>query len=168
MFFKLFQINHHSLPFMWKRNAVQGFISSWPLKISQIYSCCELIFIMYHFAPGQSEELGQAKTSNGYTWRCSNFLILFDQRPSFPAGYRFLRHGSALTSPTHLPETLWLKSMPRSVSVTLSTSPSSHPSQKISSQNYKVSLCWHSVGRQYLKRDTESCQTVFSGNLGNL
>lgn len=105
-----------------------------------------------HFAPGQSDELGQAKTSNGYTWRRSNFPILLEQRHCFPAGYRFLRHGSALTSPTHLPETLWLKCMPRSISVTLSSSPSAHLPQKVSRQNIKVSLSRLSGGRQYLKK----------------
>lgn len=123
--------------------------------------------VCLHSASGQSEELGQAKTSNGYTWRCSHFHILLDQPPGFPAGCRFLRHGSTLTSPTNLPEALWLKCMPRPVSVTPLTSPSSQPSQKISCQNHDVSLSWRSVGRQYFRRDTESCQTVFSSNLGN-
>lgn len=47
--------------------------------------------------PGQSEELGQCKTSNGYTWRRSNFsFILHDQLHFSPAGHRSLRGDPAV------------------------------------------------------------------------
>ena len=115
-------------------------------------------------SPGQSVELGQCETSNGYTWRRSSlsFVLPDPHLHRLPAGHRSLRHGPALTSPTQLPQrTLWLKCVPRLISVTISASPpTAHHPQETGRQNKKASLSRLSGGRRYLWRDTE--RQVFS------